>query len=912
MEIEWKKKAREALEQREREACNTYVNHLPLTGKAREAALKDCTDHVAALPLESQLNFIQKVGKCETEAHNAPTSKGAEEFRAWCYADLPKNIPKFSTPGRSFSYDDPSEELAARKAQAQALLRKGYSVNAIAFELSMAPKQVKRIKDELEAVGEKERGWLPLSSLPEEESKPEKVPSIPKTSLSRKKFQTKTEFVIALLEESAHKKTSYTLGEVAQIASVSKRFVKDTLKRIRQGRYPDLDISEIKLRMEASLPLNKQVSEPEKMEDIFQTPKPKQTLEPENPFEPTSYEKPYAPATSGIVTQFVCKGCKRQCNLVARSDSAPLGCPYMNKFLRMPWEQMPPMFSAPEKVDIYLCKTCPRSCTLINQSIELPLSCPFQNAYVPVIWSGLEGDLAEAELLPETFQAPRKQELLRLEAPSGKPFEVNWKKHRFALRLNGIVEVLYKRVCLYNHYNALKSLLSYHIMNLNSVLVRQLSAMPQMFMLFAPTKQKGERDTIIIVDPVGMENPIASDYVKPLFKPNFIEILRVFLDYIEFKEFKDSHLKKYNIKICISHVHPDHWGGLSFLLHQLRAIGYPLDRIQIFVPKGFKFKGIQEQREQENNYMMRKFLWNQNIIKDIRLLCDLYYGVYPDIVPAVTEVEDQMDLDGYTFKVYPNIHGGSVLLFSCHPILLHTHEVDTSKTYHFIDDLFLPSYAISTSLPPFASFDALERFLLTFEEPSSDQKFFLWSHYYPSYYGPPYPEAIDFPQLRSVEEPFAKEVEGDYYERYEEMRLQNPKEKESIFRRICHQMLTNQTSIQIILRHMHQIHSRAPPASVIVQITRLLLRYANRPKARLQIQWGKYSKAYQKFLEVYEKPKLPPQDFDVVERVLLTEDGKEKATFDPLHFQLALLVVILVVNLVQYSEEEFAQRHPYE
>jgi predicted transcriptional regulator len=143
--------------------------------------------------------------------------------------------------------------LSLKKEAVRDLLKEGYAINAIAREVNMNEANVRKVKRELEEAGEfTESGWVPLSTIEEAEEEIEApVHRVPKTSLARKEFQNVTEFVIALLKASKDQEVPYTVEEVAQMAHVTPKTVKNTLSRIRQGQYAGVNISDIKLRMEA-------------------------------------------------------------------------------------------------------------------------------------------------------------------------------------------------------------------------------------------------------------------------------------------------------------------------------------------------------------------------------------------------------------------------------------------------------------------------------------------------------------------------------------------------------------------------------------------------------------------------------------------------------------------------------------
>ena len=304
------------------------------------------------------------------------------------------------------------------------------------------------------------------------------------------------------------------------------------------------------------------------------------------------------------------------------------------------------------------------------------------------------------------------------------------------------------RIGIYDHHEYLEAnalmLLHYQ----DDLLNIQLNGMPRTYFLYSRPS-----NTIAIVDPIGQTDP-ASPH-KDLFRPDFHYHLRQFAGDIRARQRCEPDIYKitntrpgsylsYNIKIAISHGHPDHWGGLAIVLDQLWEAGYRKP-IELIIPAGLEEKVREYQKyfiDPENAFIQARLEWSDAFLAVIRQVCDLYFGQYQDLDRILAEARLPVSLrpvkaehpyymdDWIEFFVVENVHGGSSLLYAYpfrEPVTL-PFDFFTEEIL-FLDDFYLPGYAMSSSLPPttrlgryFAFFDALR---------ARGKIRVNWSHFYP-------------------------------------------------------------------------------------------------------------------------------------------------------------------------------------
>ncbi len=470
----------------------------------------------------------------------------------------------------------------------------------------------------------------------------------------------------------------------------------------------------------------------------------------------------------------------------------------------------------------------------------------------------------------------------------------------------------------YNHYMTVKPFLDKF--GIDDLLKQQIRSMPRLFLFFI---QEGDQKTVLIVDPIGEEDPVAADFIKDFFRPNYLLILQKFIGEVEEVYFKKVNLRQYTIQICISHLHPDHWRGLPLLLQALRPLvkdnqqHYPQGVVEVFVPNqtrdkllNFKEKVVEE----ENAYLARKMGWDRELIAGIRAICDLHYGKWAELAPFPSNMKlSQIVHQKIIGPTSPTpllltstsrTHGGTILL-----IAFEWKEV----RYVFLDDLFPPAFALATSYPEYASYSHVKE---TYRKFLTKIDLCFWSHHYRPVGWSAYDLLSDYREdIQDEFEEFVNIV-TEYYNHYESKRSKNKNWSEArVHKEVFKQWLADRNGLHILITHY--LHMNLDEQGNIVEkamnitlddlgkISELL----QLPSARITIKERSFQEEVARRKEMGVEGDyrnlLKDIDYDMKFRVTLTAKGREPFTITPSRFQSAILIMTVFINILEYCENEY-------
>jgi len=525
-----------------------------------------------------------------------------------------------------------------------------------------------------------------------------------------------------------------------------------------------------------------------------------------------------------------------------------------------------------------------------------------------VISSNIQGSIPASELL--LFRVPDEEKLPSPMTPTALddwmkyfnlfptdqvPAKIEWAAE--AIHLDKIVN---GKIYAYNHLRSvLKCILTsreyifdHHLFNFDTVLVSQLGAMPSMFLLFIDGIPTNSRDKIIVVDPVGQRDPIASRYVKNFFIPDFPLLLKVFIQEVKgdaIQGIESIDLAAYEIKVAISHSHPDHWTGLPILIEQLmpRQVEVLLPNQQAYaILKDFTNVCIAE----ENKCIMSQLGWSASFINQVRKMCDLFYGKPTEIEEGLLErikftcVNNTYLLGEFNFQVHQGVHCGAVMLFAY-------------KTHRFLDDLFLPAFSLSTCFPPFASYEVLRTIFLDLPETAS----VFWNHYFRDPSQAPYKQPIPY---REVDDEFLnlRKSVWKLSQIYSILRKKSiTSTKKEIFQQVF-KLVTNLKEKEqydfleeLLEKCLHLELEKV--GSTLVTFSNLL-EYINCPEIHIY-----------PIVEAGPARSLIPHLYTKISRIgIETSEGGISAPLDPKEVQYAILLITFLINLLSFCEAQYDRR----
>jgi len=225
------------------------------------------------------------------------------------------------------------------------------------------------------------------------------------------------------------------------------------------------------------------------------------------------------------------------------------------------------------------------------------------------------------------------------------------------------------------------------------------------------------------------------------------------------------------------------------------------------------------------------------------------------------------------------------------------------KVHTYLSDLFLPGYALTTCLWPYASYQALVE-NLELADFTADS--FIYAHSYADNQGYRLSVEVDRATV-SQQQNHLRNFHNDYiFEEYNRYRHEHPELSGiDLFRQLFQEIIRKTETLRIFLIvNLHWGFSDPPkwdPSLIgrVVYYAWLINLYARQPATRVESQEGRFAELYMR-----NTKKPADKDYPVVDAIRLTRYGKPLETFASNEFQMAILLNIAIANLLQECENQ--------